>query len=222
MRSFMSGRFESEKYTKDICNSCVLHLIYSVGYYDRLTKMYKHLNISVKRANFSFGWYTIHSPYKSGNSYDPILLKPQDVPEKSRSSSYLLYSGSRSVGTLSLYTKARQSLSGFLIWLYHATIVTLSYFQLLILAAWHHTRGNLSNDRHRISSMTLGQWFQSNYFHSFFVLHVFVPLFAAVCTNSWASMLNYPAVDVLGKMILKNPPMVYRMDRPVKRLKKPR
>ncbi|KAI9280235.1 hypothetical protein BC943DRAFT_331049 [Umbelopsis sp. AD052] len=167
------------------------------GYYDRLTKMYKHLNISVKRANFSFGWYTIHSPYKSGSSYDPILLKPQDVPEKSHTSSYLLYSGSRSVGTLSRYTKARHSVSGFLIWLYHSTIVTLSYFQLLILAAWHHTRGNLSNDRHRIATMTLGQWFQSNYFHPFFVLHVFVPLFAAVCTNSWASMLSYPAVDVL-------------------------
>ncbi|KAJ2963334.1 hypothetical protein NQZ79_g1640 [Umbelopsis isabellina] len=169
------------------------------GYYDRLTKLYKHLNISVKRANFSFGWYSVHSPYVDGKSgaYEPIELKPQDVTEKALTTSYLLYSGSRSVGTLALSSRARKSLSAFLIWLYHFCIVTISYFQLLILATWHHATGHLQNQRHSIASMTLGQWFQSNHFHPFFVLHVFVPLFAAVCTNSWESMLKYPAADVL-------------------------
>jgi hypothetical protein len=155
----------------------------------------------VKRANFSFGWYSVHSPYvdsKTG-AYEPIELKPQDVTEKASTTSYLLYSGSRSVGTLALYSRARQSLSAFLIWLYHSCIVTISYFQLLILATWHNARGHLQNDRHPIARMTLAQWFHSNHFHPFFVLHVFVPLFAAVCTNSWESMLKYPAADVLGK-----------------------
>jgi hypothetical protein len=163
--------------------------------------MYRHLKIPVKRANFSFGWYSIHSPYRNSktNAYEPIVLKPQDVPEKAHTSSYLLYSGSRSVGTISLSSKARQSIWSFLIWLYHSTIVTISYFQLLILAMWHRTRGNLTNEHHSIAHMTLGQWFRQNHFHAFFVLHVFIPLFAAVCTNSWQSMLNYPAADVLGK-----------------------
>lgn len=201
MRSFMSGMFFENKVLCWFPDQCLNTWYLSPGYYDRLTKLYKHLNIPVKRANFSFGWYSVHSPYvdsKSG-AYESIELKPQDVTEKATTTSYLLYSGSRSVGTLAMYSRARQSLSAFLIWLYHSFIVTISYFQLLILATWHHATGHLQNERHAIASMTLGQWFQANHFHPFFVRHVFVPLFAAVCTNSWESMLKYPAADVLGK-----------------------
>jgi predicted NAD/FAD-binding protein len=78
-------------------------------------------------------------------------------------------------------------------------IVAFSYTWLMILTLWLHHRGHLRNAHHPVAKLTLGQWLENNWIHPYFVHQVFVPLFAAVCTNSWGAMLNYPAAEVLGK-----------------------
>lgn len=69
----------------------------------------------------------------------------------------------------------------------------------MIISLWMHHRGHLRNPDHAIQKQTLGEFFKNYHLHPFFVHEIFVPLFAAVCTNSFQSMLAYPATNVLGK-----------------------
>ncbi|KAI9008951.1 hypothetical protein CLU79DRAFT_775987 [Phycomyces nitens] len=159
------------------------------GYYSHLFRLYRHLEIDIKPARFSFGWYKIESP-------DPCQSKPTNR-------SYMTYTGSRTVGTLDL---PKQSTENYwkqvfdLCWT--GLIVGMSYAWLMILSLWYHYRGHLRNPRHPIAEQTLECWLNEHAIHPYFVHSVFVPLFAAVCTNSWRSMLDYPAADILEYMAM--------------------
>jgi predicted NAD/FAD-binding protein len=82
---------------------------------------------------------------------------------------------------------------------WRAFIVAYSYVWIMTISLYMHHRGHLKDTNHDICNMTLGTFFKTFHFHSYFANEIFVPLFAAVCTNSYKSMLNYPASDVLGK-----------------------
>ncbi|KAI8099282.1 uncharacterized protein BX664DRAFT_354728 [Halteromyces radiatus] len=210
------------------------------GYYAHLIRLYKHLDIPVKPASFSYGWYSIESRH-------PINMPAQHVASYTDNRSYLTYSGSRTVGRLnatlrsssstlstsplksssssssttttttsSLWSSSSSSISSstsiksswntwvydlFMSWWIMLT-VAFSYTWLMIITLWLHHRGHLRNEKHPIANMTLGQWFKHYHIHPYFAHQVFVPLFAAVCTNSWEAMLNYPATEVLEYMAL--------------------
>ncbi|KAF7722392.1 hypothetical protein EC973_003168 [Apophysomyces ossiformis] len=160
--------------------------------------LYKHLDIPAKPAKFSFGWYRIYSEKSTCDI--PI----DQIPSHTSNRSYLMYSGSRTVGRLGQPASSSETISEYLAamanFYWQAIIVSISYTWLMILALWLHHRGHLRNPSHPVAQMSLGTWFQKYRIHPYFVHHVFVPLFAAVCTNSWQSMLEYPAADVLEYM----------------------
>lgn len=171
-----------------------------LGYYSHLFRLYEHLGIPAKPARFSFGWYTIESQV-------PINVKAaHDIASHTENRSYLTYSGARTVGRLQAIARSSDTST----WTSHVNnvlfswwsimIVAFSYTWLMILTLWLHHRGHLRNAHHPVAKMTLGQWLENNWIHPYFVHQVFVPLFAAVCTNSWGAMLNYPAAEVLGKL----------------------
>ncbi|KAI7863040.1 Per1-like-domain-containing protein [Spinellus fusiger] len=165
------------------------------GYYSHLFRLYRHLAIDIKTARFSFGWYRI----EASEATPP-------TPPATTYRSYMTYSGSRTVGQLNFHKQSTASLGESikemfgLCWM--GLIVGASYAWLMILSLWYYYRGHLSNPSHPISNMTLQQWFQQHSIHPYFVHSIFVPLFSAVCTNSWESMLNYPAADILEYMAM--------------------
>ncbi|KAG0165627.1 hypothetical protein DFQ30_008202 [Apophysomyces sp. BC1015] len=168
------------------------------GYYSNLVQLYKHLDIPAKPAKFSFGWYRIHSD-------KPTCDVPLDqIASCTSNRSYMTYSGSRTVGRLGQPALTSTSISDYVAALvrffWQIMIVSMSYTWLMILALWMHYRGHLRNPSHSVANMTLGTWFQKHHIHPYFVHQIFVPLFAAVCTNSWQSMLDYPAADILEYM----------------------
>lgn len=177
------------------------------GYYCRLERLYKYLEIRVKPAKFSFGWYRIQSSNNSqdGNCSDQYQQSGDKQQLSVMNRSHLTYTGSRTVGMLETPTGGfSDNFIDYLsdLWLYYwrACIVAFSYFWLMLLSLWLHRSGRLRDPHHPVSKMTLREWFQYHNFHPYFVHDIFVPLFAAVCTNSWEAMLDYPAVDVLQYM----------------------
>lgn len=117
--------------------------------------------------------------------------------------SYLVYSGARTVGHLDIIKSSTSSTMldfiadiGRFIW--RSFVVAFSYLWLMFISLWMFYRGHLNNSQHLICNMTLGQFFKAYHVHSYFAHEIFVPLFAAVCTNSYQSMLSYPASDILG------------------------
>ncbi|KAI8890819.1 Per1-domain-containing protein [Backusella circina FSU 941] len=160
-----------------------------VSYYNHLFKLYQHLNIPIMKAKFSFGWYRIQAHTSLSH------ISPEDLLSYTEHNSYLVYSGSTSVGRLSTATDANTS--GFF---WRAVVVIYSYLWLMALSLWMYHRGHLSNPNHSIHRLTLGDFFDKYHIHSYFVHQVFVPLFAAVCTNSHQSMHQYPAADILEYM----------------------
>ncbi|KAI8328636.1 hypothetical protein BC941DRAFT_385385 [Chlamydoabsidia padenii] len=179
------------------------------GYYSHLINLYKHLGIPAKPARFSFGWYTIESSHPIDNKL------AHDIASYTNNQSYLTYSGARTVGRLQAISRSSLSkddidstpnwtlrVNDLLISWYFMIVVALSYSWLMILTLWLHHRGHLRNPQHSVAKMTLGQWLKENHIHPYFIHQVFVPLFAAVCTNSWGAMLNYPASEVLEYMAM--------------------
>lgn len=130
-------------------------------------------------------------------------MPADQVPAHSVNRSYMLYSGSRTVGTLQSPSTSATTFSEYIRDLYGRTwrflVVAISYLWLMALSLWLHHRGHLRDPKHPVSQLNLDQWFRQHRFHPYFVHEVFIPLFSAVCTNSWQSMLQYPAADVLGK-----------------------
>ena len=173
-----------------------------LGYYSHLSKLYDHLKIPAKKANFSFGWYRIVQSAKKRHS----SIEPSEVASFTDNKSYLVYSGARTVGTLDMVKSTSHNavdfLSDLFAFFWRALVVAYSYVYIMMISLYMHYRGHLSNPKHNICNMTLGTFFKKYYFHPYFAHEIFVPLFAAVCTNSYQSMLNYPASDVLGKKML--------------------
>ncbi|CEP08422.1 hypothetical protein [Parasitella parasitica] len=177
---------------------------YMSGYYSHLSRLYKHLRIPAKKAKFSFGWYRIMQ------SKSKPMCKDTDanqVASLTTNDSYLVYSGARTVGHLDMVKSSTSSTLldfvqdiGRFIW--RSFVVAFSYLWLMFISLWMFYRGHLSDSRHPICNMTLGQFFKKYRVHSYFAHEIFVPLFAAVCTNSYQSMLNYPASDILEYMAM--------------------
>lgn len=174
------------------------------GYYSHLFRLYQHLNIPAKKAKFSFGWYRIMQ-----SKSKPLCknMEPSQVASYTTNDSYLVYSGARTVGHLDMVKSSTSSTMldfiadiGRFIW--RSFVVAFSYLWLMFISLWMYYRGHLHNPHHPICNMTLGQFFKTYHVHSYFAHEIFVPLFAAVCTNSYQSMLNYPASDILGIFIL--------------------
>lgn len=165
------------------------------GYYSHLMRLYEHLKIPILPAKFSFGWYDIQSPSRT-----EIAIPASEMAAHTKNRSHLLYSGSRTVGLLESSSELfSDTLKHVIMGWWRMYIVAVSYLWLMAFSLWLHYRGHLRNKCHPVTQKTLGQWFQEHNFHPYFVHQVFVPLFAAVCTNTWTAMLNYPAADVLGK-----------------------
>ncbi|KAI7905739.1 Per1-like-domain-containing protein [Cokeromyces recurvatus] len=167
------------------------------GYYTHLFKLYKYLKIPIKKAKFSFGWYRI---MMQPSCTIKKSLTASQVASYTKNESYLIYSGARTVGHLSRVKKSIMSSKDIFIFLWQSMIVALSYLWLLFISLWHHYQGHLRDPHHAITNMTLDQFFKRYHIHPYFAYDVFVPLFAAVCTNTYESMLNYPASDVLEYM----------------------
>lgn len=129
-------------------------------------------------------------------------MKPSEVASFTDNNAYLVYSGARTVGTLDMVKSTSVTTLDFLAdigrFIWRAFIVAYSYVWIMLISLWMHHRGNLRDPEHAICNMTLGQFFKSYRLHPCFAHEIFVPLFAAVCTNSYQSMLSYPASDVLG------------------------
>lgn len=133
-------------------------------------------------------------------------IDPSQVASYTDHNSYLVYSGARTVGYLDMVTSNTISsfweyLTEVASFLWRAFIVAISYVWIMTISLYFHHAGHLTDPDHAICNMTLGEFFKAYKFHSFFIHEVFVPLFAAVCTNSYESMLNYPASDVLGNCL---------------------
>ncbi|KAI7852834.1 hypothetical protein BDC45DRAFT_443133 [Circinella umbellata] len=183
-----------------------------MSYYSHLLRLYQHLNISFIPAKFSFGWYRIRAPFNNnndntaidGNSHEQLYIPTDQAASETVNESQLTYSGSRTIGMLESPESRANNFNEYLYEIYLSCwklyIVSVSYLWLMGLALWLHHRGHLKNRDHVIYRMTLGDWFRCHRFHPYFVHDIFIPLFAAVCTNSWKSMLDYPAVDVLEYM----------------------
>jgi hypothetical protein len=152
------------------------------------------------KAKFSFGWYRIQARKPLSH------ISPEDLLSYTEHHSYLVYSGSTSVGRLSstTTTTTSASLPNYLLdltmFFWRALVVTSSYLWLMAVSLWMYHRGHLANPDHSIHRLTLRDFFKRYHIHSYFVHQVFVPLFAAVCTNSYQSMHQYPAADILGKV----------------------
>ncbi|KAI9278213.1 hypothetical protein BDA99DRAFT_491471 [Phascolomyces articulosus] len=187
------------------------------GYYSHLFRLYKHLKISFIPAKFSFGWYRIQAPFNNTNTETPTTEGKKNTREslyiatdqatfKTVNESHLTYSGSRTIGMLEPPESRATSFTEYLYDLYMSCwklyVVAISYLWLMGMSLWLYHRGHLKNRNHVIYRMTLGDWFKRNKFHPYFIHDIFVPLFAAVCTNSWKSMLDYPVVDVLEYMAM--------------------
>ncbi|KAI8390898.1 Per1-like-domain-containing protein [Radiomyces spectabilis] len=157
-----------------------------------------HLQIPIKAAKFSFGWYRIES------SKEPMTMSAHEVASHSHHQSYLTYSGARAVGHISSPICMDASWTTFfanvLLWFWRLLIVAFSYTKLMTMALWSHYRGHLYDSDHPVASLTLQEWLEQHHIHPFFVHEIFVPLFAAVCTNSWQSMMEYPATYILEYM----------------------
>ncbi|KAI8141588.1 hypothetical protein BJV82DRAFT_670499 [Fennellomyces sp. T-0311] len=171
------------------------------GYYCHLFRLYQHLKISFIPAKFSFGWYRIQAPNNQS-----VCASADQAPSQTVNRSHMTYSGSRTIGFLESPESRAASFTEYVKEIYHSCwklyVVSISYLWLMGLALWLHHRGHLVNKEHIVHRMTLGDWFRRHRFHPYFVHDIFVPLFAAVCTNSWKSMLDYPAVDVLEYMAM--------------------
>ncbi|OBZ84506.1 hypothetical protein A0J61_07444 [Choanephora cucurbitarum] len=171
---------------------------YMSGYYSHLSKLYEHLQIPAKRARFSFGWYRIMQSKR--------LSKPvpaSQVASFTENHAYLVYSGSRTIGRLgTVATKAQNQLAQLMQQCWQSIIIAYSYLWLMCIALWSYYRGHLENPDHSLCNMTLGDFFKRYYIHPYFAHEIFVPLFAAVCTNSYQSMLSYPASDILEYMAM--------------------
>ncbi|KAI9301391.1 hypothetical protein BJ944DRAFT_271571 [Cunninghamella echinulata] len=182
------------------------------GYYSHLTKLYQHLGITSKPAKFSFGWYTVESPSPASSpasSSPPSPPPERDIISWTNNTSYLTYSGSKTIGRLhipSSTTTKNDTTNDYMTQLFSSwwimLTVAFSYTWLMVNTLWLHYRGHLRNPHHPIANMTLGQWFQQVHIQPYFIHHVFIPLFAAVCTNSWKAMLEYPATEVLEYMAM--------------------
>lgn len=164
-----------------------------------MSKLYQHLNIPAKKANFSFGWYRIIQSTKKRQPH----IEPSELASYTDNNSYLVYSGARTVGTLDMVNSPSSTtlvdwMTDVLRWFWRAFMVAYSYMWIMSISLWMHHRGHLKNTKHPICNMTLGAFFKLYRFHPYFAHEIFVPLFAAVCTNSYQSMLNYPASDILG------------------------
>ncbi|KAI8990283.1 hypothetical protein BDB01DRAFT_848354 [Pilobolus umbonatus] len=170
------------------------------GYYSHLFNLYQHLKIPIKKAEFSFGWYTI---MKANDA--PDICSHTEIASHTENKSYLLYSGSKTIGSLEMVRGSRfknlfdilEDIGRFLC---TSIIVAFSYLWVLIISLWMHHRGHLDNPQHPICNLTLGTFFKEYHIPSYFAHKVFVPLFASVCTNSHKSMLEYPASDILQYM----------------------
>ncbi|KAI7892438.1 uncharacterized protein EV154DRAFT_505148 [Mucor mucedo] len=174
---------------------------YMSGYYSHLSKLYEHLDIPAKKANFSFGWYRIMQSAKKRQS----SIDPSQVASYTDHNSYLVYSGARTVGYLDMVTSNTITtfwdyLTEIGNFLWRAFVVAMSYVWIMAISLYFHHAGHLTDPDHSICNMTLGDFFKTYKFHPFFVHEIFVPLFAAVCTNSYDSMLKYPASDILEYM----------------------
>ncbi|KAI9254113.1 hypothetical protein EDC94DRAFT_524922 [Helicostylum pulchrum] len=171
------------------------------GYYSHLSNLYKHLEIPAKEAKFSFGWYRILQLAKKKQ----VDIQASEVASYTDNNSYLVYSGARTVGHLDMVKSSTSStvldyIADICRFFWRAFIVAFSYVSIMVISLWLHRRGHLKDPQHPICNMTLGSFFKSYRFHPYFVHEIFVPLFAAVCTNSYQSMLNYPASDILEYM----------------------
>lgn len=175
----------------------------ALGYYSHLSKLYQHLEIPAKKANFSFGWYRIMQSEKKRKS-----SIPSEVASYTDNNSYLVYSGARTVGYLDMVTSNTTTFWDYMCdiasFCWRAFIVAISYVWIMFISLYFHHAGHLRDPNHALCNMTLGDFFKAYKFHSFFAHEIFVPLFAAVCTNSYESMLSYPASDILGKTIVCN------------------
>ncbi|CAO3700672.1 unnamed protein product [Rhizopus microsporus] len=94
------------------------------------------------------------------------------------------------------------SVQAFVTFFWNTCIVAFSYFQILLISLYMHHKGHLKDPMHEICNLTLSEFFKRYYIHEYFAYQVFVPLFAAVCTNSHQSMLQYPASDILEYVAL--------------------
>ncbi|KAG1471000.1 hypothetical protein G6F56_002368 [Rhizopus delemar] len=169
------------------------------GYYSHLLRLYQHLDIPAQRARFSFGWYLIRQETTE-------IYKPSEVASYTKNEPYLIYSGSKSLNCLHLIRHNTHSIweqcQSFASYCWTTWIVVFSYFQILFISLYMHYFGYLHDPNHIISQLTLEDFFSRYYIHSYFAHKVFIPLFAAVCTNSYQSMLQYPATDVLEYLAL--------------------
>lgn len=130
-------------------------------------------------------------------------IDPSEIASYTDNNSYLVYSGARTVGNLDMVTSTTTTMLDYIYdigrFLWRAFIVAFSYVWIMSISLYFHHAGHLRDPDHAICNLTLGDFFKAYRFHSYFTHEIFVPLFAAVCTNSYQSMLNYPASDILGK-----------------------
>lgn len=173
-----------------------------IGYYSHLLRLYNHLQIPAKKAKFSFGWYKIQQDTTQ-------QYAPTEVASFTKNEPYLIYSGARTVGYLNWIQRNTHSLmdsaQALVTFFWNTCIVAFSYFQILLISLYMHHKGHLKDPMHEICNLTLSEFFKRYYIHEYFAYQVFVPLFAAVCTNSHQSMLQYPASDILGLCV--SPPL---------------
>ncbi|KAI8987992.1 hypothetical protein BDF20DRAFT_853270 [Mycotypha africana] len=177
------------------------------GYYSHLFRLYKHLEIPAKEAKFDFGWYRIKKYHAFKQTLEGETQAATATDRETKNESYLVYSGARTVGHFDLISSSRSpSLATLLLdllkYMWRSFVVAYSYLWLMCIALWMQYRGHFKNPEHPICNMTLGQFFIKYRIHPYFSHQVFVPLFAAVCTSTYSSMLNYPASEILEYMAM--------------------
>lgn len=188
------------------------------GYYPQLLALYTHLGISIEKTNFTYSFAA------AANAARPTIL----------------YNGSNGMRGISLPSQLRshidlkalatiaQRVVDVKCFLSDLLVLVLGYFQLLIIALWHHKLGHTSSPHHPLRTSTLRDLVDQPFprtpppttWHAVLVLLLeailrrmvaldrrfvratLVPLFSAVMTSSSESVWDSPASQVLDYVAL--------------------
>ncbi|UZJ55173.1 hypothetical protein CBS101457_004493 [Exobasidium rhododendri] len=152
---------------------------FNAGYYPKLMKLYKKLDIPIKKNNFTFSFSTM-SAHQS-----PILL----------------YNGRNGLRGFSLPWHSIRSVSliDFLHYISLLTSFITSYFALLFIALYHNACGHLGDPKHTLADQALHSWLKqhSRLISPTFVEIVLISLFSAMTTSSISRVQQIPASEVL-------------------------
>lgn len=223
------------------------------GYYPQLLALYRHLGIRTKKTNFTYSFATLPPPSPTWASSTSSTRSPSpclpstaisEIATTKAPSPNIIYNGANGLGGVSLPSHLRNpsfpsriTISDILTHLnqirtYFSSLITLilGYFQLLIIALWHHYLGHTSDPSHPLRSYTLQDLLQNPFpprpapsrfsirntiqatiesllrkiirLNDEFAHHTLAPLFSAVMTCTLASVWSCPATQVLDYVAL--------------------